>query len=89
MAEELDFLTKKREQYQRDLEQSKAEYEKPFLQEKELAEKTAILNELNVQLDLENGRIEDIDLAGEKTEEQNRVAEENLYRIGPPGKEGR
>lgn len=89
MAEELDFLTKKREQYQRDLEQSKAEYEKPFLQEKELAEKTAILNELNVQLDLENGRTEDIDLAGEKTEEQNRVAEENLYRIGPPGKEGR
>ncbi|WP_306764335.1 hypothetical protein [Agathobacter rectalis] len=31
MAEELDFLTKKIEQYERDLEQSKLEYEKPFI----------------------------------------------------------
>ena len=42
-------------EYRRDLEQSKQEYEKPFAQEKELEEKTARLNELNVELDLENG----------------------------------
>ncbi len=89
MAEELDFLTKKIEQYERDLEQSKSEYEKPFSQEAELAEKTARLNELNVQLDLENGKAEDIDLAGQEKEEQSRVAEDNAYQTRPPGKEGR
>jgi hypothetical protein len=38
------------------MEESKAEYEKPFEQEAELTEKTERLNELNVQLDLENGK---------------------------------
>lgn len=52
MAEELDFLTKKIEQYERDLEQSKLEYEKPFAQEAELSEKITRLNELNVSLTL-------------------------------------
>lgn len=89
MAEELDFLTKKIEQYERDLEQSKSEYEKPFAQEAELSEKIARLNELNVQLDLENGRAEDVDLAGQEKEEQSRVAEGDSYRTRPPGKEGR
>lgn len=89
MSEELDFLTKKIEQYERDLEQSKLEYEKPFAQETELSEKIARLNELNVQLDLENGRAEDVDLAGQEKEEQSRVAEDNPYHTRPPGKEGR
>ena len=89
MAEELDFLTKKIEQYERDLEQSKLEYEKPFAQEAELSEKIARLNELNVQLDLENGRAEDVDLAGQEKEEQRRVAEDSPYHTRPPGKEGR
>ena len=89
MAEELDFLTKKIEQYERDLEQSKLEYEKPFAQEAELSEKIARLNELNVQLDLENGRAEDVDLAGQEKEEQSRVAEDSPYHTRPPGKEGR
>ena len=89
MAEELDFLTKKIEQYERDLEQSKLEYEKPFAQEAELSEKIARLNELNVQLDLENGRTEDVDLAGQEKEEQSRVAEDSPYHTRPPGKEGR
>jgi hypothetical protein len=39
------------------------EYEKPFAQEAELSEKIARLNELNVQLDLENGRTEDVGLS--------------------------
>ena len=89
IAEELDFLTKKIEQYERDLEQSKLEYEKPFAQEAELSEKIARLNELNVQLDLENGRAEDVDLAGQEKEEQSRVAEDSPYHTRPPGKEGR
>ena len=88
MREEHDFLIKKMEQYQRDLEQSKLEYEKPFAQEAELSEKMARLNELNVQLDLENGRDEDIDLAGEEKEE-NRVAESSSYHTRPPGMGGR
>ena len=89
MSEELDFLTKKIEQYERDLEQSKLEYEKPFAQEAELSEKIARLNELNVQLDLENGRAEDVDLAGQEKEEQSRVAEDSPYHTRLPGKEGR
>ena len=64
MAGDLDYLIKKIDQYQRDLEQSKIDYEKPFLQETELAEKTVRLNELNVQLDLENGKVEAADLIG-------------------------
>lgn len=89
MAQELDFLTKKIEQYERDLEQSREEYEKPFAQEAELAEKTARLNELNVQLDLENGRTENGDLAQPDQDNQNRVAESSGYYTRLPGKEGR
>lgn len=89
MAEELDFLTKKIEQYERDLEQSKLEYEKPFAQEAELSEKIARLNELNVQLDLENGRAEDVDQARQEKEEQSRVAEANFYYTKGNEREGR
>jgi hypothetical protein len=67
-------LEKRIEQYQRDMEQSKQEYEKPFLQEEELNEKVARLNELNVQLDLENGKTEDIDLCEEQ--DVSRMAEQ-------------
>ena len=67
-------LEKRIEQYQRDMEQSRQEYETPFLQEEELNEKTARLNELNVQLDLENGKTEDIDLCEEQ--DVSRVAEQ-------------
>ena len=80
-------LEKRIEQYQRDLEQSKQEYEKPFIQEEELNEKVARLNELNVQLDLENGKTEDADLC--EVQDNARVAEPDSYRSYPPGKEGR
>lgn len=84
-------LEKRIEQYQRDMEQSKQEYDKPFTQEEELNEKTARLNELNVQLDLENGKTEDIDLC--EKQDNARVAEPDSYhadyRSLPPGKEGR
>ncbi|MDE6253997.1 MAG: DEAD/DEAH box helicase family protein [Lachnospiraceae bacterium] len=89
IAENLNFLTKKIEQYERDLEQSKSDYEKPFVQEEELAEKIARLNELNIQLDLENEKTEDIDLNGQEKEGQSRVAESNSYHVRTTGKEGR
>lgn len=89
MSENLDFLIEKIRQYERDLEQSRLDYEKPFAQEAELTEKIARLNELNVQLDLENGKTEDIDLAGQEKEEASRVAEGDTYHVRPPGKEGR
>jgi hypothetical protein len=78
LQDNVDFLEKRIEQYQRDLEESKAEYDKPFEQELELVEKTARLNELNAELDLENKTV-DIDLAEQEKEEKNRVAEGNSY----------
>lgn len=80
-------LEKRIEQYQRDMEQSKQEYDKPFTQEEELNEKVARLNELNVQLDLENGKTEDVDLC--ETQDNARVAEPGTYHCVPSGKEGR
>ncbi len=80
-------LEKRIEQYQRDMEQSRQEYEKPFTQEEELNEKVARLNELNVQLDLENGKTEDVDLCEEQ--DNARVAEPENYHCFPSGKEGR
>lgn len=80
-------LEKRIEQYQRDMEQSRQEYEKPFSQEEELNEKVARLNELNVQLDLENGKTEDVDLC--ETQDNARVAEPENYHCFPSGKEGR
>ena len=69
------------------LEQSKQEYEKPFMQEEELNEKVARLNELNVQLDLENGKTEDVDLC--EAQDNAKVAEPGTYHSFPSGKEGR
>ncbi|MFP3154392.1 hypothetical protein LQZ18_08175 [Lachnospiraceae bacterium ZAX-1] len=80
--ETVEFLIKKIEQYRRDMEQSKLEYEKPFTYEMELQEKTARQNKLNVQLDLENGRVEDMDL--EIGSDEKKVAEPEVeYRTRP------
>ena len=62
------------------MEQSRQEYEKPFTQEEELKEKQARLNELNVQLDLENGKTEDIESGRER--DNARVAEQGSYHTG-------
>ena len=63
-----EFLLKKIDQYQNDLDASKSEYEKPFAYETELKEKLARQYELNAQLDLENGKVEDVDLSATKEE---------------------
>ena len=72
----IEFLEKKLEQYQRDMEQAKAEYEKPFAYEEELKSKTARQFELNTQLDLENKLITE-----ENGQEISQVAE-NAYPYG-------
>ena len=64
LHENIDFLEKKIEQYQNDLEASKTEYDKPFAYSKELEEKLARQCELNAQLDLENAKAVDADLSG-------------------------
>lgn len=76
-------------QYQRDMEQSKAEYEKPFAQEEELNEKIARLNELNVELDLENHTTPDVDLSENDISMQNKVAERTGFYSAENGREGR
>ena len=68
LHENIDFLEKKIEQYQNDLEASKTEYDKPFAYSKELEEKLARQCELNAQLDLENAKAVDADLSGPEEE---------------------
>lgn len=53
-----DFMLKKIDQYELDMEQSKQEYENPFAHETEMREKMARQFELNAKLDLENGQVE-------------------------------
>lgn len=57
MEQAMEGWKQKIEQYERDMEQSRLEYEKPFAEDRELKEKTARLNELNVQLDLGNANM--------------------------------
>jgi group II intron reverse transcriptase/maturase len=90
LSEHEEFLMKKIDQYQRDMEQSKQEYEKPFAHESDLKEKLARQFELNAQLDLENGKVEDVDLNGTKERdedvEDSHVAERYMeYRTGRDG----
>jgi hypothetical protein len=74
------------------LESSKLEYEKPFAYEQELQEKLARQFELNAQLDLENAKVEDVDLnaieeKGKKDTPDSSVAEKEVpYRTVYDGK---
>lgn len=85
LQENEEFLLKKIEQYEGDMEASKIEYEKPFQYEQELAEKLSRQFELNAQLDLENAKVEDTDLGGideNKNEPDLGVAENTtIYQI--------
>jgi hypothetical protein len=56
------------------LDQSRFEYEKSFTHEEELKKKLIRQYELNAQLDLENGRVEDVDLSAS----QNVIRESNV-----------
>lgn len=89
LSENEEFLVKKAEQYQRDMEQSKAEYDKPFAYDEELKSKMARQFELNAELDLENGKVEDVDLGGideEPDAPASSVAErKSEYHVGSEG----
>ncbi len=78
LQENEEYLLKKIEQYENDLESSKTEYEKPFAYGEELREKLARQCELNAQLDLENEKVADADLGGleESKDESLSVAEQ-------------
>lgn len=58
---------KKIEQYQRDIEQSQWEYEKPFPYDEALKQKLSRQKELNEELDLENKAAKEEDVEEEKT----------------------
>ena len=75
LHENIDFFEKKIEQYQNDLEASKAEYDKPFAYSKELEEKLARQCKLNAQLDLENAKAVDLVDRAPLTEKQQNVYE--------------
>ena len=72
IQENIDYLEKKIEQYKLDLEASRVEYEKPFAYEEELRTKIARQAELNNMLDLENGKVEDVDLGGKEESNKNK-----------------
>ena len=72
IQENIDYLEKKIEQYKLDLEASRVEYEKPFAYEEELRTKIARQAELNNMLDLENGKVEDVDLGGKEESDKNK-----------------
>ena len=76
--ENVEFLEKKISQYKRDMESSKAEYEKPFEYEKELNAKIKRQYELNTELDLENGKAVDVDLGGIDEEMRNEQEREDI-----------
>ena len=71
----------------RAMEASKAEYEKPFAYEEELKSKIARQYELDAQLDLENGKVEDVDLAASEDKDiaRNVAEEKGPYRTGGNG----
>jgi predicted RNase H-like nuclease (RuvC/YqgF family) len=81
LSENEEFLIKKIDQYQRDMEQSKQEYEKPFSYETELKEKLARQFALNAELDLENSKVEDVDLNGVECKD-NDVPDSNVAERG-------
>ncbi len=88
LQENEEYLLKKIDEFRNDLTASKTEYEKPFAYEEELREKVARQSELNAELDLENGAVENIDLGGiEETPDAMRVAEEKqTYSTHPGGR---
>lgn len=78
IPENVEFLEKKISQYKRDMESSKAEYEKPFEYEEELNAKIKRQYELNTELDLENGKAVDVDLGGIDEEMKNEQEREDI-----------
>jgi N12 class adenine-specific DNA methylase len=64
----ITFFEQKLEEYHRDMEAAKRDYERPFEHAQELEQKLKRQFELNTELDLENKTVEDVDLTEEKAD---------------------
>lgn len=71
----ITFYEQKLEEYQRDMEAARRDYEKPFEYAEELEQKLKRQLELNTELDLENKKVEDVDLSEKKAD---KVAEPGI-----------
>ena len=85
LNEKEEFLKKKIEQYKRDMESSKSEYEKPFAYEKELSDKQKRQAELNAMLDLEKNIDEEI-CVSEQTNLKVSENAKNTYTVNKDSK---
>ena len=85
LNENEEFLKKKIEQYKRDMESSKSEYEKTFAYEKELSDKQKRQAELNAMLDLEKNIDEEI-CVSEQTNLKVSENEKNTYTVNKDSK---
>ena len=66
--EQIPFYEQRLEEYHRDMEAARRDYEKPFEHAEELEQKLKCQFELNTELDLENKKVEDVDLTEEKVD---------------------
>lgn len=64
----IPFYEQRLEEYHRDMEAARRDYEKPFEHAEELEQKLKRQFELNTELDLENKKVEDVDLTEEKAD---------------------
>ena len=93
IPEKETFLEKKISDYERDMESSKEQYERPFEYEEELNQKLARQSELNNMLDLENGKSVDEDLGGLEESEmvedigKNDIGKESINKNADRGEE--
>ena len=93
IPEKQTFLEKKISDYERDMESSKEQYERPFEYEEELNQKLARQSELNNMLDLENGKAMDEDLGGLEENEiskdigKNDIGKESMNKDADRGDE--
>ena len=93
ITEKEAFLEKKISDYERDMESSKKQYERPFEYEEELNRKLARQSELNNMLDLENDKSMDEDLGGLEEKDmskdigKNHIEKESINRNADRGDE--
>ena len=97
IQENTGFLEERLEKYRLDMEQAKADYEKPFQYEEELKTKLTRQFELNNLLDMENRKSPEENPEEQKTETQNLAEQseqvphvaEQPYRDGAEREENR
>ena len=89
IQEKIGFLEERLEKYRIDMEQAKAEYEKPFQYGEELKEKLARQFELNNLLDMENRKSPEEEQSLDNQNPQMQNVAEQPYRYGAGREENR